>query len=273
MLFLYLFGAMLLILVILLLIYNNHFILRHYTVETSKIQKEISIALISDLHNKEFGNKQTSILTKIKKIKPDMIVITGDLIDSNKTDIDAAIDLINGALDIAPIYYVSGNHEAWSGSYTFLKSELEKAGVIVLDNEKTEVIKVGDMDSLNQLLKDEQAHVAGISQLEQQRQIEVTDYLRAKGIAPIDSPTVAHVLEYTSSKEEKELLKAARNKLLLTVETLKQQNELNQKLTLQSLQFVNMTLEAIRPKPEQINYSKSEVKGPSNGKTYFDSQA
>ncbi len=138
---------------------------------------------------------------------------------------------------------------------------------------KTEAIKVGDMDSLNQLLKDEQAHVAGISQLEQQRQIEVTDYLRAKGIAPIDNPTVAHVLEHTSSTDEKDSLKAARNMLLLTVETLKQQNELNQKLTLQSLQIVNMTLEAMRPKPDQINYSKSEVKGPAQGKAYFDSQA
>ena len=71
---------------------------------------------------------------------------------------------------------------------------------------KTEAIKVGDMDSLNQLLKDEQAHVAGISQLEQQRQLEVTDYLRAKGIAPTDNPTVAHVLDAADTLEEKEIL-------------------------------------------------------------------
>lgn len=138
---------------------------------------------------------------------------------------------------------------------------------------KTEVIKTGDMDSLNQLLKDEQAHVAGISQLEQQRQTEVTDYLRAKGIAPTDNPTVALVLENTNTTEEKEQLGAARNKLLLTLETLKHQNNLNQKLTLQSLQFVNLTLDTLRPKPDQINYSKSEVQAPSTNKNYFDSQA
>ena len=153
------------------------------------------------------------------------------------------------------------------------KLDMLHKSLLEIAYKKTEAVKVGDMESLNQLLKEEQAHVAGISQLEQQRQIEVTDYLRAKGIAPIDNPTVAHVLEHTSTKEEQDQLKAVRNKLLLTVETLKQQNELNQKLTLHSLQFVNMTLEAIRPKPDQINYSKSEVKGPSNGKTYFDSQA
>lgn len=138
---------------------------------------------------------------------------------------------------------------------------------------KTEAIKIGDMDSLNQLLKDEQAHVAGISQLEQQRQIEVTDYLRAKGIAPTDNPTVALVLENTNTDEEKAQLTKARNTLLLTLETLKNQNDLNQKLTFQSLQFVNMTLDMLRPKPDQMNYSKNEVKGPSKDKTYFDSQA
>lgn len=96
---------------------------------------------ISDLHNKEFGNKQNKILSQIKKINPDIIVVTGDLIDSKKTNIDVAMDLINGAIKVAPIYYVSGNHEAWSGSYNELKPKLEKSGVIVLDNEKTQVSK------------------------------------------------------------------------------------------------------------------------------------
>ena len=137
---------------------------------------------------------------------------------------------------------------------------------------KTEAIKIGDMDSLNQLLKDEQAHVAGISQLEQQRQLEVTDYLRAKGIAPTDNPTVALVIENTTTDTEKAQLIKARNNLLLTIETLKKQNDLNQQLTYQSLQFVNMTLDMLRPKPDQINYSQTEVKGPSNDKTYFNSQ-
>lgn len=96
---------------------------------------------ISDLHNKKFGAKQSKILAKIEKINPDVIVITGDLIDSNRTNMDVAMDLINGAIDVAPIYYVSGNHEAQSGSYNQLKSKLGKAGVVVLDNQKTEVLR------------------------------------------------------------------------------------------------------------------------------------
>lgn len=105
------------------------------------------ILQISDLHNKEFGSKQNKILGKIEKINPDIIVITGDLIDSNNTNIDVAMELIDGVINIAPIYYVSGNHEAWSGSYSDLKSKLENSGVVVLDNKKTEFFN--DRDSID----------------------------------------------------------------------------------------------------------------------------
>jgi len=94
---------------------------------------------VSDLHNKEFGSGQNILLSKIDKINPDLIVVTGDLIDSNHTDIDVAMDLINGAITIAPIYYVSGNHEASSGLYSNLKSKMEDVGVVVLDNQKIEL--------------------------------------------------------------------------------------------------------------------------------------
>jgi len=94
---------------------------------------------LSDLHNKEFGSKQNRLLSKIEMTNPDIIVITGDLIDSNHTDIDIAMELIHGAIDIAPIYYVSGNHEFSSGLYSDLKSKMENVGVVVLDDQKIEV--------------------------------------------------------------------------------------------------------------------------------------
>ena len=51
------------------------------------------------------------------------------------------MNLINGAIDTKPIFYVSGNHEVWSGSYDNLKSELESVGAAVLDNQKTKISK------------------------------------------------------------------------------------------------------------------------------------
>lgn len=126
---------------------NNSIIINEMVFKNDIIPEafnEYKILQISDLHNKEFGSKQNKILAKIEKIKPDIIVITGDLIDSNNTNIDIAMELINGAIKIAPIYYVSGNHEAWSGVYNDLKSNLENSGVVVLDNKKIEVFKDSD---------------------------------------------------------------------------------------------------------------------------------
>lgn len=140
---------------------------------------------------------------------------------------------------------------------------------------KTELVKKGDMGELDQMLKIEQSHVAAIETLEQQRQKVVTDYLRAKGIALSDTPTVAQVVEAAHTEEERKELEAIRNRLIEVVNELKNQNDLNQKLVYQSLQFVNMSLDMMRPQPEQINYSGKEVSGQNTvpKKTYFDSQA
>ncbi len=111
------------------------------------------------------------------------------------------------------------------------------------------------------MLKDEQAHVAAIDKLEQQRQIQVTDYLEAKGFASTDKMTVADVIEAAEQQTEKDTLSSVRNRLMLIIEDLRKQNDLNQKLVFQSLQFVNLTLDTLRPRPEQMNYSGSEVRG------------
>lgn len=127
MLFLYLFGAMLLLLVILLLIYNNHFILRHYTVETSKIQKEISIALISDLHNKEYGNGNARVVKKLRAAAPDVIVIAGDLVDKRRPDIPVGVSFADACAELAPTFYVSGNHEHERNNFEEIAAQLKKA--------------------------------------------------------------------------------------------------------------------------------------------------
>ena len=129
---------------------NNSIIISEMVFKNDNIPeafKGYKILQISDLHNKEFGSKQNKILAKIEKINPDIIVVTGDLIDSNNTNIDIAMELINGAIKIAPIYYVSGNHEAWSGSYDELESNLENSGVVVLDNQK--IVVMNDSDSID----------------------------------------------------------------------------------------------------------------------------
>lgn len=121
---------------------NNSIVINEIEFINNKIPKEFDgyrILQISDLHNKEFGSKQSTLLSKIQEINPDIIIITGDLIDSNNTDINIAMDLIRESIKIAPIFYVSGNHESWSGSYEKLKSQLEENDVAVLDNQKVQL--------------------------------------------------------------------------------------------------------------------------------------
>lgn len=157
-----------------------------------------------------------------------------------------------------------------------MRLERMHKSLLELAYKKTELIKIGNMEELNQMLKDEQAHVAAIEQLEQQRQNLVTEYLREKGITHSDSPTVADVIKVAERPEEKEQLETIRNQLILVIDDLRKQNDLNQQLVFQSLQFVNITLDLLRPRPEQINYSGNEVRGTqqvTHKKTYFDSQA
>lgn len=99
------------------------------------------IVHISDLHNAEFGENQHDILEKICDVNPDIIVITGDLIDSNHTNIDVAMKFVEGVSKVAPVYYVTGNHEAWSENYSTLREQLEQLDVSILDDKSVYLLQ------------------------------------------------------------------------------------------------------------------------------------
>ncbi|MEK5040714.1 flagellar protein FlgN [Sporosarcina sp. FSL K6-3457] len=140
--------------------------------------------------------------------------------------------------------------------------------------DKTAVIKNGDMEGLDQLLKDEQSHLAAIIQTDGLRQRDVATYLADQGRSVPQAPTVTDLLEAVSEADKKSL-EEARDRLLHAIHDLKWQNDLNQKLTYQSLQFVNLSLDMVRPRPESTNYSKTEISGQkvSKEQVSFDSQA
>jgi len=123
---------------------NNSIVITKSNFSSPKITSDFdgfTIAQISDLHNKLFGDDQAKILNKLKSISPDIIVVTGDLIDRRKYNLDIAMTFISGAVKIAPVYYVSGNHEAWSGNFPLIKKNLVEAGVNVLDDITVELTK------------------------------------------------------------------------------------------------------------------------------------
>lgn len=106
------------------------------------------IAQISDLHNVEFGKNNAELLKLLSESRPDIIVITGDLIDANHTDVGIALGFAQESVRIAPTYYVTGNHEAASPQYDALQDWLEDAGVIVLEDEAISLERGGETIAL-----------------------------------------------------------------------------------------------------------------------------
>ena len=106
------------------------------------------IAQVSDLHNAELGNGNENLLAMLSQSNPDIIVLTGDLIDSRHTDIEVALDFASKAVQIAPVYYVTGNHEARVPEYEQLKTGLVDLGVTVLENQKVQITKDGESITL-----------------------------------------------------------------------------------------------------------------------------
>ena len=101
------------------------------------------IAHVSDLHNAVFGRENEKLLSLIRAAEPDIIAITGDLIDSRRTDIDSALAFVEAAAEIAPVYYVTGNHESRL-DFDEIEPRLIAAGARVLRNEAEDIGRGGE---------------------------------------------------------------------------------------------------------------------------------
>ncbi|HFJ9285946.1 TPA: metallophosphoesterase [Bacillus toyonensis] len=129
---------------IFLYLQNNLISITEVKITSSKIPssfKGYKILQISDLHNKQFGDNQDVLIQKIKSIDPDIIAITGDLIDSKSYDVEVSMQLIREMVKKYPVYFVTGNHEQGSGKYNSLEKELKKYDVNILRNEHVGIRK------------------------------------------------------------------------------------------------------------------------------------
>lgn len=140
--------AIVLFCVIYLYYENNKLQVSNYQIISEDIPKGFNnykIVQISDFHNTKSKTLTNDLIKKIKEQKPNIIVLTGDLIDSRKINIDIAINFIKNINAIAPIYFVTGNHEANISNFSQIKEELEKNKVIILNN-RTEVLKINESE-------------------------------------------------------------------------------------------------------------------------------
>ena len=119
-----------------------------YTISSNRLPKAFdgfAIAHISDFHNTNIGDK---VLDKLDDTNVDIIVITGDIIDSRNTQPEIALEFVEELMKKAPCYYVSGNHEGRIDVYPAFKEDMKDLGVYVLEDERVEVKKDNDVISL-----------------------------------------------------------------------------------------------------------------------------
>ncbi|GIN19613.1 MAG TPA: flagellar protein FlgN [Bacillus bacterium] len=135
---------------------------------------------------------------------------------------------------------------------------------------KTEVLKKGDVDSLQEIMREEQKLASAITMMENERQTAAKVFLKKNGESQI---TITDCIA-AATPEAAETLQALQEQLVSVIDKLQEQNELNKQLIYQSLQFVNMNLDLIQPEIESATYGKPDVNKQQTkpGKSFFDSK-
>lgn len=119
---------------------NSALMMENVYISAPEIPTEFAgfkIAQVSDLHNTEFGNDNSELLSMLRNAAPDIIAVTGDITDSaEREDLELVSSFVKQAVQIAPTYYVTGNHEAHIiDEFRLLETEMKQAGVHILHGE------------------------------------------------------------------------------------------------------------------------------------------
>ena len=107
---------------------------RRYTISTDKLKGMIRLALVTDLHSCRYGEGQHQLLSALEDASPDLVLLGGDIFD-DELPADPAMEFLKGAAAQFPCYYVTGNHEFWTGRVPEIKAYLTGLGVQVLDGD------------------------------------------------------------------------------------------------------------------------------------------
>lgn len=113
-----------------------------YNVKSPKINNEIKLTLVTDLHSCYYGENQTKLLVQIEKYQPDVVLLGGDIFDDVLDDNNAKV-FVDALAQKYKTYYVSGNHEWWSKRMDNMFEYLTDKGIVVLRG-NTDVIKIGE---------------------------------------------------------------------------------------------------------------------------------
>ncbi|MCL2838603.1 MAG: metallophosphoesterase [Oscillospiraceae bacterium] len=117
------------------------FVVRRHSVSTDKFESGQSVraVLISDLHSQVHGDDQSPLIRRVAAQNPDIILLAGDMYDDVAPRLGIEL-FLDGIRDVAPIFYVTGNHEYWTRDIEAVKELFRSFGVTVLEDEYVEVV-------------------------------------------------------------------------------------------------------------------------------------
>lgn len=137
---------LLLFMIVIVAAFQQSLTLRTYKITTDKITESVRIAVITDLHSTIYGSNQTHLLEELASTNPDLILLVGDIADDQVSH-DGTEQLLSIIGSEYPCYYVSGNHEVWSGEIDTIKEMIRSYGVTVLEG-TSELISIRDQSLL-----------------------------------------------------------------------------------------------------------------------------
>lgn len=162
-----------------------------YEVASSKVPKAFDgfkILQLSDLHNRRFNKNNKKIVKIIEKQKPDIIVMTGDMVSSNSTGFSNFFLLVEELDGKYPIYYIFGNHEQRLSveKQSLIIGKLREYGVKVLNNQQEFITK-----------DDESIQIFGLNQ----ELIYYTNYLKSKKTYSYETKDMENAIRKADSKK------------------------------------------------------------------------
>ena len=129
--------------VLVMIVDGNRFMIREYTLESDKINKEYTFALLADLHNRSYGADNVKLVAAVDKVKPDVILTAGDMLTAKPgKSFETALSFMKQIAKKYPVYYGIGNHEYrmkiyredYGDAFEKYTGALKEAGIHVLDN-------------------------------------------------------------------------------------------------------------------------------------------
>ncbi|MEG0260571.1 MAG: metallophosphoesterase [Lysinibacillus sp.] len=134
--------------VVVFLYVNNHWIIvSEHVYESERVPENFDgmrIVQVSDLHDAVFGDRQEKLVEKVKAANPDVIFITGDVVDSNRYNLEQSLQAVREFVKLADVYYVLGNHEVATNRVDEIYEVLSSLGVHCMTNTSTVLERDGE---------------------------------------------------------------------------------------------------------------------------------